>query len=182
MPSTREHISECMSKAASGDDEAFSSLAWAVQDDLYRFGLAFGLNTADAAEMTQEVLLRAYRGQKTWQAGTDALAWLYGIAMNVARELLRKHRKQRTLSMNLNILARPAQTPAEQSDRAKTHRQLTKALTDLPPRQAEAVTCRFLHQMSVADTASAMGCAEGTVKAAVFAGLKNLRKAMAKRI
>ena len=109
MPAAREHISECMGRASSGDDEAFGAVASAVQDDLHRFGLAFGLNSADAAEMTQEVLLRAYRGRKRWQAGTDALAWLYGIAMNVVRELLRKGRRRRTLRLNLDILAHPAQ-------------------------------------------------------------------------
>jgi len=55
---------------------------------------------------------------------------------------------------------------------------LVAAIESLPDRQREAVTLRFLQEMSVKDTAEAMGCAEGTVKAAVFAALGNLRKVL----
>ena len=48
----------------------------------------------------------------------------------------------------------------------------------LPDRQREAVACRYLRGMTVRETAQAMSVAEGTVKAAVFAALEGLRKAM----
>ena len=182
MPPARENITKWMDRASSGDDEAFGALALAIQDDLYTFGLAFGLNSVDAAEMTQEVLLRAYHTRERWQPGTDAVAWLYAIAMNVVREFLRKGRRRAILSLNLDNLVCSEQTDQNQSDQGKPTQQLTRALAGLPPRQAEAITCRFLRQMSVSDAAAAMGCAEGTVKAAVFAGLENLRKAMGKKI
>ena len=40
-------------------------------------------------------------------------------------------------------------------------------LADLPDRQREAIVLRFLEELSVEQTAAAMGCAEGTVKATV---------------
>lgn len=181
MPAAREQITEWMQRASSGDDEAFGSLASAVQDDLFRFGLAFGLKHQDAAEMTQEVLLRAYRRRKRWTTGSDALAWLYGMAMNVARELTRKARRKGTLELNLDVLSLPVTDAEGNAEVAERTRLLTVALRNLPARQAEAITCRFLRQMSVKDTARVMGCAEGTVKAAVFAGLEKLRKAMAEK-
>ncbi|MCD6303833.1 MAG: hypothetical protein J7M21_02595, partial [Planctomycetes bacterium] len=49
----------------------------------------------------------------------------------------------------------------------------------MPDRQRETIACRYLRQMSVRQTARVMGCAEGTIKAAALAGLKNLRKALA---
>ena len=181
MSATREQIAEWMDRASSGDDEAFGQLALAVQDDLYRFGLAFALSPTDAAEMTQEALLRLYRNRRRWQPGTDALAWCYAIALNVIREFIRKRRRRATLALNLDTLACSAQVSQDSNDQGKAVTHLSEALAGLPPRQAEAITCRFLRQMSVADTAATMGCAEGTVKAAVFAGLKNLRKTMAKK-
>ena len=59
---------------------------------------------------------------------------------------------------------------------------LASALAALPPRQREAVACRYLRRMSVRETAATMGCAEGTVKAAVFAALRGLRKSMASHL
>ena len=50
-----------------------------------------------------------------------------------------------------------------------------EAIQRLPPRQREAVACRYLRQMSIRRTAEAMGCAEGTVKSAVSAALERLR-------
>ena len=46
--------SELMDIASSGDQAAFGQLALAVQDQLYRFGLAHGLHDADAADAVQE--------------------------------------------------------------------------------------------------------------------------------
>ena len=58
---------------------------------------------------------------------------------------------------------------------------LANALQALPPRQREAVACRYLRRLSVRETATVMGCAQGTVKAAVFAALATLRKSFSGR-
>jgi RNA polymerase sigma-70 factor (sigma-E family) len=49
------------------------------------------------------------------------------------------------------------------------------ALQDLPPRQRAALVLRFYEDLTEAQTAEAMGCAVGTVKSQVSAGLKKLR-------
>jgi RNA polymerase sigma factor (sigma-70 family) len=59
---------------------------------------------------------------------------------------------------------------AEQRDR------LRAVLDDLPERQREAVVLRFLEELSVEDTAAAMQCATGTVKATVHQALRSLRQ------
>ena len=55
---------------------------------------------------------------------------------------------------------------------------LWRALQELPPRQRAALVCRFYDDLSEADTAAAMGCAPGTVKSQVSAGLAKLRRAL----
>ena len=171
-------IGECMDRAAEGEDEAFALVADSVQDDLYRFALAHGLRRHDAAEATQEALLRAYQARGRWKSGSRVLPWLLGIAMNVVREHRRKSGREPT-GLDLDVLM-PAQE-ADQADRVVLDESLARmaeAVAKLPPRQREAVTCRYLRQMSVAETAEAMGCAQGTVKAAVAAGLAKLRLAL----
>ena len=171
-------INALMDRASSGDDDAFGELALAVQDGLFRFGLAQGLASADAAEAVQETLLRAFRGRKQWRRGGEAAAWLYGIAMNVVREGRRK-RRGRAVGIDPELVAgvpNRAGAPAVEDGETFRLRRLSDAVAALPPRQREAVACRFLRRMTVRQTAAAMGCAEGTVKATVFAALKNLRE------
>jgi RNA polymerase sigma-70 factor (ECF subfamily) len=179
----RAKIGELMDRASKGDDGAFGSLASAVQDDLFRFALAHGLGREDAAEAAQETLLRAYAGRSRWRAGADALAWLCGIAMNVVRTLRRKGRRNGKVAWDLSSLGGPADDDdgpaAAAAGRADNMVDLLAALDKLPPRQREAVACRFLRHLSVRQTAEAMGCAEGTVKATLHAALGNLRDMMA---
>lgn len=171
-------ISLYMDRAAQGEDEAFARVADWVQDDIYRFALAHGLRGHDAAEATQEVLLRAYQARERWKTGSRVLPWLLGIAMNVVREQRRKSGRQ-GVALDLDVLM-PSQEAgqADQVELGESLGRLATALADLPPRQRETVTCRYIRQMSVAETAEAMGCAQGTVKAAVAAGLARLRLAL----
>ncbi len=179
MPQDRNEISILMDRASSGDDEAFGAMAEAMQDELFRFGLAQGLRYADAADATQETLMRAYRGRSRWRTGSDATAWLYGIAMNVIRERRRKRSRQPFDGFEPDSL--PGTVEAEAAANGEWDEglgRLARAVAALPARQQEAVACRYLRQMSVRETAATMGCAEGTVKAAVFAAIENLKKAM----
>ncbi len=173
MSPDRAIICGWMDAAASGDDAAFGQLADAVQDDLYRFALAHGLRREDAADAVQETLLRAYRMRSRWRRGGEAVTWLYTICMNVIRECRRKGRSDAVQGLNLDLVAGCADAQAVgMFDPAA----LAAAIGRLPARQREAVVCRYLRRMSVHDTAAAMGCAEGTIKAAVAAALENLRR------
>ena len=53
------------------------------------------------------------------------------------------------------------------------------ALQELPPRQRAAIVLRFYEDLTEAQTAAAMGCAVGTVKSQVSAGLAKLRRSSA---
>jgi len=174
MPVDRTQVAEWMGLARRGDDDAFALLASAVQDDLFRLALANGAAWPDAAEATQETLMRAYRRRKQWRPGPDALAWLHGILINVCHELWRSSRRRATVSYDLAAAPAPDRDAAETDELAR----LGEALTHLPPRQREAIACRYLRGMDVRQTAAAMGCAEGTVKAACSAALAALRNTM----
>jgi RNA polymerase sigma-70 factor, ECF subfamily len=54
--------------------------------------------------------------------------------------------------------------PSQAHDQREAYAKLTQALRKLPARQREAFTLRVLEELDVADTATAMGCSEGSVK------------------
>jgi RNA polymerase sigma-70 factor (ECF subfamily) len=184
MPPDRSRINALMDRASAGDHDTFGALASAVQDELFRLALAHGLHREDAAEATQETLLRAYAGRRKWNRGADAMAWLCGILVNVAREC---HRLKWPRSMVWDDPGGPRaadggrQATARDDDPGPEElRQLREAINRLPPRQREAIACRYLRGMSLRQTAEVMGCAEGTVKSAVSAALERLREILQK--
>lgn len=61
---------------------------------------------------------------------------------------------------------------------AQLNNQLRTALTSVPARQRAAIVLRYWSQLSVAETAVALGCSEGTVKSQTARGLVALRKTM----
>jgi RNA polymerase sigma factor (sigma-70 family) len=67
------------------------------------------------------------------------------------------------------------------ADRA-THERARHAVQALPERQREVVTLRVLGELSTRETAHAMGCAEGTVKASLSQALASLRTKLAHEI
>jgi RNA polymerase sigma-70 factor (ECF subfamily) len=180
MPPDRTRINVLMDQASAGDHDTFGLLASAVQDELFRLALAHGLRRDDAAEATQETLLRAYAGRGKWNRGGDAVAWLCGILINVARE---HHRLKRPRSMASDELGggrgvdRGYRAAGRDEDWAPEDlRQLREAINRLPPRQRETIACRYLRGMSLRRTAEVMGCAEGTVKSAASSALERLRE------
>jgi len=173
----RTLVNSLMDEASTGDGQAYAALASAVQDELFRFARAQGLEREAAADVTQEVLMRAYARRRAWKHGSDALAWLYGIALNVIRESKRKERRQKWswTGWRAELESRTAGAQAEHRPDSEELAELMEAVSELPPRQREAIACRFLRRMSVRETAAVMGCAEGTVKSAVSAALERLR-------
>ena len=63
----------------------------------------------------------------------------------------------------------------ERLEQAEDLNQLDEWLTQLPDRQREALTLRYLEQLSLRETAAAMGCALGTAKATIAQALGRLR-------
>ena len=180
MPLERSKATELMDLAASGNNDAFEALARSQQDRMYRLALAMGLSTADAAEACQETFLRAYRQRASWRPGSNVAAYLAAITANVTREI-RRHRHREYLGLPPQVIEAAI---SEQPPRpgGVDIRKLAGAMELLPARQREALACRYLRRMNVAQTAAAMNCAQGTVKAAVFAALANLRKILGEPI
>lgn len=163
--------------ARRGDRDAQSRLLRAMQDDWYRFCLA-QLRVPDRAEdATQETALRVLRSLVRFDGRSSLKTWTFGIALNVCREMRRQ--ASRSIS-ELGTGNEPtSDDPTDAADAAldglADAAALRTVLAGLPQRQREVVTLRYLESMSVQQTAEVMQCAQGTVKATLFAALRTLR-------
>ena len=152
----------------SADAALRAAILRGLQDRLWRVCRSL-LDSADAAEdAVQETAARLLDKLPGFDGRSKLSTWATGVAVNVCRETRRRERRR-----NLLRLWRPrdAEDPAGDDELAR----LRVALADLPPRQREAVVLRYLEGLDVRQTAALMGCAPGSVKAGVHAGLKALR-------
>jgi RNA polymerase sigma-70 factor (ECF subfamily) len=111
--------------------------------------------------------------------------WLASITINLARNRRRRHDDRKPpnqlepmLDSGFDLPADGRSGPAPMADRRETKRELAAALLTLTPAVRAAIVLRHVDGLSVAETAEALGRPEGTVKAQVFRGLRELRVAL----
>ncbi len=127
--------------------------------------LAVG-NRSTAEDLTQEALARAWERWDRVQDMEHPDGWVFRVGFNLANS---HHRRRRLGERARSLLGR-----RELVEMPGARIELAEALSMLTPRQREAVVLRHYLDLSVAEAAAAMGCAEGTVKALTSQGLNRL--------
>ena len=184
MGNDEELLAALVSDLGSG----FETLVLAYQDRLYAFALRLSGSFADAQEMAQDALVRAYRALLTYppeRIGVLHLrAWLFQITRNVYRNRVRNQQLQR---VPLEEWMRTEQAPCslrttEGADawaiRAERRRELTLLLGRLPERQRSAVILRHVMGLGYDELAAALHQPIGTAKSDVHRGIRTLRTLM----
>jgi len=131
--------------------------------------LALYCGKAELAEdLTQETLLRVW---KHWQSVSEMEhpdRWALRVAFNLAKSRWRRRRVERSIetvrSGERMLRSDPTNVIVVRA-----------AVAILPPRQRAAVVVRYFNDLSVADAAIVLGCAEGTVRALTHQAVASLR-------
>lgn len=168
-------------RARRGDRDAQAALLRGLQDLWFRYCVSQLGNAEQARDATQETGLRFLRQIATYRGDGRIESWSIGIAVNVIREQRRATSKHLSLAgealverTGAAVVAQP-QEPGRQGYGADEVERVRGILGDLPERQRQAVVLRFFEGLSVEETAAAMGCAAGTIKATVHQALRAIR-------
>ena len=134
----------------------------------------------EAEEVVQDAFVRVYAGWRRVDDQARPLPYLRRAVVNGARSGLRHRLVERRHASRPQrpALARSAEEVTV--DRARDGA-LVDAVRTLPRRQREAVVLRYLEELSTAETARAMGCSEGAVKAYLHRALGSLRAELEER-
>lgn len=168
-------------RAKTGDAEAFGALYDRYLDLVYRY-IYFRVGSHPLAEdLTSETFLRALRRitDFTWQ-GRDFGAWLVTIARNLITDHFKSARYRLEVS-TAEVLDTPLDGPHIPENAVVTNminEQVLSAVRNLGPEQQECVVLRFLHGMSLAETALIMGKKSGAIKALQFRAIRALARAL----
>jgi RNA polymerase sigma-70 factor, ECF subfamily len=145
-------------------DGEFEAVFRGHYNGVYRL-LYRALGSRDEAEdLAQEVFLRFYRGGLAADRPHNVRAWLYQVALNLARNARRgdARRGGREARVGNEGLVQPAEDPAEATLRGQERATVRRALAELPERQASLLLLRH-SGLSYREIADALGLAPTSV-------------------
>jgi RNA polymerase sigma-70 factor, ECF subfamily len=170
-----------------GNAHAFCELVRPYQRGLYWKALSIVGSEADAEEVSQNAVLKAFNKLSQFRHDAQFRTWLTSIAMNEARMWLRDNRKHRHESLDCEDgddrrvcreLADPRESPFQLFERKQIRGAILKALTLLPAVYRDVFILRDLQLLSIAETARTLGISELNVKTRLRRARLEMRRAL----
>ncbi|HTW24230.1 MAG TPA: sigma-70 family RNA polymerase sigma factor [Candidatus Baltobacteraceae bacterium] len=185
LPWSRDEAQLVMELQA-GSDAAFDYLVTYYHAGVYNLVYGILADAADAADVTQDVFLRVFRGIRGFRGGSSLKTWLYRVsvrqALNHRRWCWRHHRQQ--ISIDAEEDGRNAAmelpddeaTPFEQLATREMQATVRRALASVPPLFRSAVILRDLEGLSYEEIAEILEVSVGTVKSRILRGRRTLKE------
>jgi RNA polymerase sigma-70 factor (ECF subfamily) len=176
---------ELVTELQGGSGAAFDWLVTHYSGPVY--GLVVGMvsESSDAADITQDVFLKAFRGIRGFRRGSSLKTWLYRIAvreaLNHRRWLWRHHRQQDSMDTEiadgraLMEIEDESRTPFDEAASHEVQHAVQEALRGVPEVFRSAVMLRDLEGMSYEEVAEVLEVSVGTVKSRILRGRRLLR-------
>lgn len=161
---------ELIVRARKGDHDAFRALVEAHHERVYRTAYAMTMDVDDASEITQETFIKAWRGLVRFRGDASFATWVTRLALNAARDHLRRSRRSRLATMNGDA--------HDLTNEIEDREEIQQALRRLPEQAHYLIALRYGQELSIRDIALTLGCPEGTVKSRLHAALHLLRETL----
>ena len=167
---------ELVQAAQQGDQGAFSRLVEANQGKIYSLCFRMTGNPDDAADLTQEVFLSAWRGLGKFGGQSTFSTWLYRLAANACIDFLRREKRRSALSMTLEDgededhqadLPDERWSPERELERKELRNAVQKGLLTLSPEHRQVLLLRETEGLSYQEIGQALDLEEGTVKSRI---------------
>jgi RNA polymerase sigma-70 factor (ECF subfamily) len=169
---------ELIALARDGDGDAYAALVRAHQDVAFRTAMLITQNAAEAEEAAQDAFLKAWRALKRFRAGEPLRPWLLTIVANEARNRRRSAGRRTALALRAPRPAEADRSAESQVLAASERAALLEAMSRLRDDDRLVLGCRYLLELSEAETAAALGVKPGTVKSRTSRALGRLREAV----
>ena len=167
-------------RARAGDRAAFAELYAHYERRIYSFVYRTMGNHEDAAELTQETFLKAYRALGKTDDELNVNAWLHRIAANACTDALRRRRRVRWLpwgALNRDDLGeRLDGDPAEALVSAETRHAVHRTLLSQPPHYRQALLLREHEGLSCEEIGATMGLSAAAAKSLLFRAREDFRR------
>jgi len=176
--------------AKKGDLDAFSELVKRYDRNVFRIAQHITHNEDDAQDVVQEAFLKAYQNLAQFQENSKFYTWLVRIAVNEALMKLRRHRTDRTVSIDEDVETEEGTMPREVADWGPNPEQLygqselsdilKKTIQGLPPGFRTVFVLRDVEGLSTEETAEMLGLSIPAVKSRLLRARLQLRDRLSK--
>ena len=180
-----------LEQARRGDRHAFAAVVIPYMPSLFRRARGYTGNVADAEDVSQETLLKAWSRLEQFNGKQDATvdefrAWVSRIAANSSIDLLRQRRDGRILSLEEpkgtheetlgGTIPAPQHDPEERCARREMGRILANAILQLPRDLRQACLLRDVLHYSTEEVADRLGISIVAVRLRLFRAHRRLRE------
>ncbi len=143
----------------------------------------------EAADLTQETFVSAFRSMHAFRGDAAEYTWLYRIAVNKCKNKFKNEDRRRNYeAMSLDAspadigiasLAAPAEAPAEILERKERKRAIARAISQLPPDYRIVSVLRDMHGLSYSEIAEVAGLSVDVVRTRLARARGMLRQKLA---
>jgi RNA polymerase sigma-70 factor, ECF subfamily len=180
---------ELIRRVRDGEHEAFYELIRPYEKQIYAAALAILRNPADAEDAAQEAMFKAFKHIRQFRQEAKFSTWLIQIAVNEARMRRRKERANLKEPIDSGrgeeerytprAFADWREIPSEVLERKEIREKLAQALASLGQIYREVFVLRDMEQLSIEETARALGITPSAVKTRLLRARLMLRDLLA---
>ena len=167
-----------------GDEQAIEVLIERYRLELYHFLARFLGDRAAADDVFQEAFIQVHISASTFDTSRRFKPWLFTIAANKARDLLRKNKRQKTASLSamvdkhqdggrafIDLLEADLPLPGEKAQQKETGEIVRNVVASLPEHLREVLLLAYFNKMAYREIAENLGIPLGTVKSRLHAAV-----------
>jgi RNA polymerase sigma-70 factor (ECF subfamily) len=168
----------------SGDRASFDALVKRYDRELFHFLVRFMGNRAAADDAFQETFLQVYQSADTFDPTRHFRPWLFTIAANKARDLLRSQSRRNATPLQANVnpndedgsqfvdlLKSTAELPSQPLEQSEMRDLVHRTIDGMPEHLREIVLLSYFHQFPYKTISDILGIPLGTVKSRLHAAV-----------
>lgn len=185
-------VNRLVERAKAGDTEAFSEIVECYEKFVYhtacRVLTASGQSTADAEDIAQDALFKAWRSLSSFRGDCSFSTWIFRVTVNTARDVIRTSARRPVVSLTRQDdedeepeiwdvpVTSGSEIPEEMAEQRELIETVRRAVESLPEEQRHAVVLRDIHELPYSEISAILGVGVNTVKSRISRGRANLKK------
>ena len=189
-PQLRRNEAELIKSVCDGEREAFYELVRPYERMIYATAIAVLKNPADAEEVAQEAVMKAFSNLPRFRAESKFSTWLIQITYNEARMKVKKARQHLYESIDEQQqnekgdfwpkdFADWRPIPSEVLEQNEIRQAVQDAINSLRPEYREVFILRDVQHLSIKETTTILGISEANVKTRLHRARLQLRDSLA---
>jgi RNA polymerase sigma-70 factor (ECF subfamily) len=187
----RAEESAIVAELKAGSEDAYAWLIGEFHQPIYALVYRIVNDPADAADTTQEVFLKVFRGMKHFNGASSLKTWIYRIALHEASNRRRWWFRHKAHEMSMepesnsalanstsieNSVVDKRESPFDSVAQQEVRSRVEQELEKVPEPYRSTVILRDLEEMSYEEIAEIMEVSLGTVKSRLTRGREALKR------